>query len=94
MTIAEFNGDPTRVYLTGYSAGGNGSWYLASHHPKRFAAAIVVCGWILAHRGTTSGVWYPSIAPTSDADLYSVVAKMVSNLPIWIFTATPTRRYQ
>jgi predicted peptidase len=29
-TIAEFSGDPSRVYLTGYSAGGNGSWYLAS----------------------------------------------------------------
>ena len=24
--IAEFSGDPSRVYLTGYSAGGNGCW--------------------------------------------------------------------
>jgi predicted peptidase len=35
VTIAEFNGDSSRVYLTGYSAGGNGSWYLAAHHPQR-----------------------------------------------------------
>ena len=24
--------------------GGNGSWYLAYHHPDRFAAVVVVCG--------------------------------------------------
>src|SRR6266478_482784 len=57
-SIAEFNGDRSRVYLTGYSAGGNGSWYLASHHPERFAAVVVVCGFVSGFRGVTSGVWY------------------------------------
>jgi predicted peptidase len=84
-TIAEFNGNPLRVYLTGYSAGGNGSWYLASHHPKRFAALVVVCGFISSFHGTTSGVWYPAIASASAPDPYAFVAKQVSTLPIWIF---------
>ena len=83
--IAEFNGDRSRVYLTGLSAGGNGSWYLAYHHPERFAALAVVCGFISKFRGTTSSVLYPPIAPASAPDPYAAVAKVVSPLPIWIF---------
>ena len=30
--------DPHRVYLTGHSMGGDGTWYLAWAHPERFAA--------------------------------------------------------
>jgi predicted peptidase len=37
-TIADFKGDPDRVYLTGLSTGGFGTWYLAGKHPERFAA--------------------------------------------------------
>ena len=84
-TIAEFNGDTSRVYLTGLSAGGNGSWYLASHHPERFAAVVVVCGWISEFRGRTSGVLYPALAPASVPDPYAAMAKLLSPLPIWIF---------
>ena len=84
-TIAEFNGDPSRVYLTRYSAGGNGAWYLASHHPERFAALVVVCGFISEFTGKTSGVPYPAIAPASTPDPYAFVAKRVAPLPIWVF---------
>src|SRR5258707_6268824 len=84
-TIAEFNGDPSRLYLTGYSAGGNGSWYLASHHPQRFAAIAVVCGFVSEFRGKTSGVLYPALAPASTSDAYLYVAKQVSSLPVWVF---------
>jgi predicted peptidase len=81
--ISEFNGDPARVYLTGFSAGGNGSWYLASHYPERFAALVPVCGFVTEFRGTTSGVMYPPLS--SAADQYAALAKLVSKLPIWIF---------
>jgi len=84
-SIAEFSGDRSRVYLTGYSAGGNGSWYLASHYPERFAALVVVCGWISERRGTTSGILYPAIAPASAPDPFAAVAQRISALPIWIF---------
>lgn len=83
--IAEFHGDASRVYLTGYSAGGNGAWYLAFHHKERFAAAVVVCGFVSKFTGKTSGVSYPQIAPASSPDIYFAVAKQVSTLPIWIF---------
>lgn len=36
--------DPSRVYLTGISMGGYGSWDLAARMPKRFAAVIPICG--------------------------------------------------
>jgi predicted peptidase len=37
--------DEDRVYLTGVSMGGAGTWRLASAHPERFAAIAPVCGW-------------------------------------------------
>lgn len=36
--------DPDRVYLTGLSMGGYGSWDLAARMPSRFAAVIPICG--------------------------------------------------
>lgn len=85
QSIKEFRGDARRVYLTGYSAGGNGSWFLLSHYPEKFAAAIVVCGFISKHKGTTSGVDYPALAPPDAPDAYAYIAQKVSKIPIWIF---------
>jgi predicted peptidase len=36
--------DPDRVYLTGLSMGGYGSWFLATAYPERFAAMVSVSG--------------------------------------------------
>ena len=36
--------DPDRVYLTGLSMGGFGTWNLATLHPDRFAAIVPICG--------------------------------------------------
>ncbi|MEM7477920.1 MAG: prolyl oligopeptidase family serine peptidase [Planctomycetota bacterium] len=43
-TIKEKNIDPDRVYLTGLSMGGFGSWALAAEAPELFAAVAPVCG--------------------------------------------------
>lgn len=40
----EFNVDRTRIYLTGYSMGGYGSWDLLSRSPDWFAAAAPIAG--------------------------------------------------
>jgi predicted peptidase len=40
-----YRADPSRVYLTGISYGGFGTWYIASRHPERFAAIAPVVGW-------------------------------------------------
>ncbi|MEO8115503.1 MAG: prolyl oligopeptidase family serine peptidase, partial [Phenylobacterium sp.] len=39
-----FSVDDDRVYLTGESMGGSGTWLIASHHPELFAAAAPVFG--------------------------------------------------
>ena len=84
-SIKEFHGDARHVYLTGLSAGGNGSWFLLSHYPERFAAAVVVCGFISEFKGRTSGVNYPALAPPDAQDAYAYIAKRVLQIPIWIF---------
>ncbi len=40
----EFNVDEDRVYLTGLSMGGYGTWYTAMARPDLFAAIAPVCG--------------------------------------------------
>jgi predicted peptidase len=36
--------DPKRLYLTGVSMGGYGTWSLAAKYPERWAAIVPVCG--------------------------------------------------
>lgn len=36
--------DPARIYLTGLSMGGYGTWSLGLKHPERFAAIAPICG--------------------------------------------------
>ena len=36
--------DPDRVYLTGLSMGGYGSWHIAARYPERYAAMVSISG--------------------------------------------------
>ncbi|HEX4608239.1 MAG TPA: prolyl oligopeptidase family serine peptidase [Urbifossiella sp.] len=36
--------DPARVYLSGLSMGGYGTWSIAAAHPERWAAIVPICG--------------------------------------------------
>ena len=42
--IKKYEVDTSRIYLTGLSMGGFGTWSLASMHPERFAAIAPICG--------------------------------------------------
>ncbi len=42
--VKDFNADPKRVYLTGLSMGGFGTWYTAMARPDLFAAIAPICG--------------------------------------------------
>ncbi len=42
--MRKYRVDKDRVYLTGLSMGGYGTWNLAAAHPERFAAIAPICG--------------------------------------------------
>jgi predicted peptidase len=42
--ISKYRVDPDRIYLTGLSMGGYGTWSLAAAHPERFTAIVPICG--------------------------------------------------
>jgi predicted peptidase len=41
---ARYKVDKKRIYLTGLSMGGYGTWALAAAYPERFAAIAPICG--------------------------------------------------
>ena len=43
---SELNIDPSRIYLTGHSMGGHGTWHLGVTYPDKFAAIGPSAGWI------------------------------------------------
>jgi predicted peptidase len=43
-TLAEYGGDPRRLYLVGQSLGARGAVHLAARYPERFAAVVAVAG--------------------------------------------------
>jgi predicted peptidase len=62
--------DPERVYLTGLSMGGFGTWSLALENPERFAAIAPICG-----GGNPYAPW----------GFDAVRAQALRTLPIWVF---------
>ena len=77
-TCEEFAVDRSRIYLTGISMGGHGSWLLAYHHAERFAALLVICGPVGDRPDR------PSVVPAGEGTPYQRVAERVRALPIWV----------
>jgi predicted peptidase len=75
----EFHGDPQRVYLTGLSMGGYGTWYLAGQYPGKFAAIAPICG----------GILMPDLARKQSPDHMKPYTEAASKIgkftPVWIF---------
>ncbi|MFP5262537.1 MAG: prolyl oligopeptidase family serine peptidase [Blastocatellia bacterium] len=81
--VKEFNGDSDRVYLTGISMGGYGTWAIAANNPSKFAALAPVCGGVR----TPPRVAIPQVTPDASTadDPYKVVARKVGATPVWVF---------
>ena len=62
--------DANRVYLTGLSMGGYGTWSLGLTHPERFAAIVPICG-----GGNTLSVLLPD----------KKIESALKTLPVWAF---------
>jgi predicted peptidase len=80
LTEAEFATDPDRVYLTGMSRGGVGSYYLAYREPARFAAVLVACGRVRPPDSDES-----AIVPPADGEPFAALAHRLRGLPLWLF---------
>jgi predicted peptidase len=79
--IAQFNGDPNRIYLTGLSMGGYGTFHFAAAHPGRFAALVPICGGI-----TPPQVLRREGNPADEAGgPYRLAAAGIGATPVWIF---------
>jgi len=81
-TMREFAVDSARVYLTGLSMGGHGTWYLAYRHPELFAAVVPICGWIREFPGFAGSV---PVVPADSGDAIPALARRLAGVPIWIF---------
>lgn len=75
----EFSLDPTRIYLTGLSQGGAGTWSIGSRHPELFAAIAPLCGFAV---GSGAGP-----ARFGDAAACAKIASKLADakMPIWAF---------
>jgi predicted peptidase len=80
--LVEYNTDPGRVFLTGQSRGGNGAWFLAYTHPDRFAALVVVCGWVSSGPSGRRSAVGPADQATKPFD---AVAARLAHMPVWVF---------
>lgn len=87
--VREFNGDPDRLYLAGFSLGGYGTWQIAAVHPGKFAALMPVAGGIVGERPIAQRdreAIDPEVLKLLDApDPYQAVATAIGPTPVWAF---------
>lgn len=81
-TMSEFRGDPDRVYLTGLSMGGNGTWNLAYRFPERWAAIAPICAFVAPVNPLRAS---RPIVPADSGDPFAALARRLGRLPTWIF---------
>ena len=89
-SIRDFGGDADRVFLTGISMGGYGTWNLAAKYPGKFAALAPVCGGVVPPPGIQVPEDHPRVE--FSATPYQSMAEKVGPTPVWIFHGTDDPR--
>ena len=88
-SVKEFNGDPDRLYLAGFSLGGYGTWQIAAANPGKFAALVPVAGGVVGERPIEPrdrAAIIPLVGTMLDApDPYKELAKAIGKTPVWVF---------
>jgi predicted peptidase len=89
QTVEEFKADPQRLYVTGISMGGFGTWYVAAKAPGKFAAIVPICGFVNVKRPDLPAERKTSVMKDNpfakSPDPYVAVASQISKVPTWIF---------
>jgi predicted peptidase len=86
--LREHAGDPRRVYLTGLSLGGYGTWLLGARFPERWAALVPICGGVIPNDGRRD----PHMPFGDQADPPAAVARALGRIPIWAFHGSDDQR--
>ena len=88
-TVEEFNGDPRRLYVTGISLGGHGTWCVTARAPGKFAAIVPISGFVNVKRpdlpAEREAFVLKDIPFANSSDPYAAVASQISKVPAWIF---------
>ena len=91
QSVAEFNGNPAQLYLTGLSMGGQGVWLMASKTINKFAAIVPISGFYKLENDDDVNDPildqellrdYPQILADNP---YTAFAKLIGKTPVWIF---------
>jgi predicted peptidase len=93
--VTQYGADPQRVYLTGFSMGGDGAWALGIAHPEQFAALAPVGSWywkpdrVCALKETPVWVFQGEkdeiVAPRFAQDMVSALEKCGGNVKLTLF---------
>jgi predicted peptidase len=75
-----YNVDASRIYLTGLSMGGHGSWVIGAKHPDVWAAVAPICGY-----GGVNRPGGPKPGPKAFAGPPSEIAAGLKEIPVWAF---------
>ena len=75
-----FQPDPTKIYLTGHSMGGHGTWYLGATYPDHFAAIAPCAGYpdLLLYRD--SFIKRRLQMPQEQLDKFGMTAKVIERM--------------
>jgi predicted peptidase len=85
-TRSDYSVDPDRIYLTGVSSGARAAWTALSLSPKRFAAALIVCGYVRCPRRTGVPLTTaPPLVAEGDDEFLNLLATRIRDVPVWIF---------
>jgi predicted peptidase len=89
QSVKEFNGDENRLYLTGFSLGGYGTWQIAAANPGKFAALVPVAGGVVGERPIEPrdrAAIIPEVGTMLDSsEPYKAVAAAIGQTPVWVF---------
>lgn len=85
QTVKEFDGDEKRLFVSGFSLGGVGTWHAALLYPQKFAAIVPIAGRITPMEYEVSNTSPAILAMANSDDPYKAFAEKLKNTPTWIF---------